>query len=384
MENSFVVLSEQDYLDIIELIHKLQECETQPDLGQVIQSDLFPLFQVQAFGSAWSDFDLKHNTSKSIVPILTVGFTPDDMKLGPMIHPYFTEFHRLFAGGLRTVLACDIDVPRETLQKELNQFFTDHPDYDRNHYPVMGNIKSLLSIADSPDYSIGIGLSRIKPYDKPFTHRELRMAELLQPSLVHAIKYIALRRDLTSFSALAEHLADTPTPIALVRPEGGVLFCNPAFEKKFNLQLGDPLPDDLAHMVQEQDDVFSPSENFVGQDRLPLFYRWDNEVYRLNLTRLDPMEDYEGRCWLLKFKPALEPQSQVAYAMHRAQLTARETEVASLVCDGFTDKQVADRLFISPNTVNNHLKHIFNKMEVHNRVQLANRLQGIMKGKATE
>jgi DNA-binding NarL/FixJ family response regulator len=91
------------------------------------------------------------------------------------------------------------------------------------------------------------------------------------------------------------------------------------------------------------------------------------------------MKDYEGRCWLLKFKPALEPQSKVAYAMHQAQLTTRETEVASLACDGFTDKQIAQRLCISPSTVNNHLKNIFKKMEVTSRVQLARHLQGIMK-----
>jgi DNA-binding CsgD family transcriptional regulator len=48
-------------------------------------------------------------------------------------------------------------------------------------------------------------------------------------------------------------------------------------------------------------------------------------------------------------------------------LTAREVEVLRLVAQGLTDAQVAERLVISPRTVNTHLTSIYNKLGVDSR-----------------
>jgi two-component system, NarL family, nitrate/nitrite response regulator NarL len=52
-------------------------------------------------------------------------------------------------------------------------------------------------------------------------------------------------------------------------------------------------------------------------------------------------------------------------------LTPREREILILISKGITNKQVADQLFISENTVKNHIKKLLEKLEVENRVQLA-------------
>lgn len=52
-------------------------------------------------------------------------------------------------------------------------------------------------------------------------------------------------------------------------------------------------------------------------------------------------------------------------------LTDREVEVVRLVAQGLTDKEVAARMFISPKTVDGHLRHIFNKVGVSSRTALA-------------
>lgn len=52
-------------------------------------------------------------------------------------------------------------------------------------------------------------------------------------------------------------------------------------------------------------------------------------------------------------------------------LTQRETEVVSLVAAGMTDRQIASQLHISPRTVDYHLRNIFSKLDVANRVSLA-------------
>jgi DNA-binding CsgD family transcriptional regulator len=52
-------------------------------------------------------------------------------------------------------------------------------------------------------------------------------------------------------------------------------------------------------------------------------------------------------------------------------LTATQRAVSLLVAEGLTNGAVARRLYVSPHTVNTHLRHVFAKLGVANRVALA-------------
>lgn len=51
-------------------------------------------------------------------------------------------------------------------------------------------------------------------------------------------------------------------------------------------------------------------------------------------------------------------------------LTAREREVLVLIADGMTTAEIAERLFLSPHTVQTHRDHIMTKLDLHSRVEL--------------
>lgn len=53
-----------------------------------------------------------------------------------------------------------------------------------------------------------------------------------------------------------------------------------------------------------------------------------------------------------------------------AALTESELAVVRLVVEGLTNREVAERLFISPHTVSTHLRHAFDKLELKSRVEL--------------
>ncbi len=58
------------------------------------------------------------------------------------------------------------------------------------------------------------------------------------------------------------------------------------------------------------------------------------------------------------------------------EMTGREREIASLLAEGLTNRQIADKLYISEGTVKNYISSIYDKTGIHDRVKLVVALSG--------
>lgn len=58
-------------------------------------------------------------------------------------------------------------------------------------------------------------------------------------------------------------------------------------------------------------------------------------------------------------------------------ITAREQEVAALTCLGCTNRQIAARLGVSPETVKSHLRSLLRKLGLHSKEELRQALDGL-------
>jgi DNA-binding CsgD family transcriptional regulator len=80
---------------------------------------------------------------------------------------------------------------------------------------------------------------------------------------------------------------------------------------------------------------------------------------------------------------ARREQSKLATRRPPDGLTETEDRVAALVACGQTNRQIAGAMFVTENTVQTHVRHIFQKLGVHSRTELAVRLLSVPSGNRT-
>lgn len=81
---------------------------------------------------------------------------------------------------------------------------------------------------------------------------------------------------------------------------------------------------------------------------------------------------HAGQVWIdnTKLKALLNYAESSARAKNTDKISRKEQEVIILVSQGFKNKEIADKLNISEQTVKAHISHIFRKVKVTNRSQL--------------
>jgi DNA-binding NarL/FixJ family response regulator len=93
---------------------------------------------------------------------------------------------------------------------------------------------------------------------------------------------------------------------------------------------------------------------------------------------------HSGEIWLDSHTTAAvmrqfaTPGNGKGIGRERSPLSAREREIVALVAQGYKNKEMAEKMFISEQTVKNHLHNIFDKLGVSDRLELA--LYAIHKG----
>jgi PAS domain S-box-containing protein len=107
-----------------------------------------------------------------------------------------------------------------------------------------------------------------------------------------------------------------------------------------------------------------------GRD--PTYFTTETGCYRVktNLTNHCP----SGKIILL------EPQPHSVCIQSRLRhynMTCRQEEITALAATGYSNQEIAEKLFITEYTVKDHLKEIFQKIGVHNRSELCPKILGL-------
>lgn len=110
-----------------------------------------------------------------------------------------------------------------------------------------------------------------------------------------------------------------------------------------------------------------------GLGAAPVFFKNGPLTFRVRTVPFTRKR--KTKIMLLEPHPA---RHRTAPGLEGCGLSGREKEVASLVIQGHSNREVAERLYICEQTVKDHLKHIFGKLGIKRRSELAARALGAL------
>lgn len=76
-------------------------------------------------------------------------------------------------------------------------------------------------------------------------------------------------------------------------------------------------------------------------------------------------------------EPAGQPFEVDAAQLSKLGISKREFEILQLINDGLSNQQIADKLFVSENTVKKHISNLFFKMDVERRTEAIKKAKGL-------
>ena len=176
------------------------------------------------------------------------------------------------------------------------------------------------------------------------------------------------REVLSRFDRIATEL-DRPLALALVHRGRGLLSdtFDAEFQRSLELDLLEPSPFERART------------HLCWGERLRRERRRAEARVHLRDAR-DGFERAGATLWLARAEAELAATGERARkrrAGSGADLTPQERRVAALVSDGLTNREVAAALYVSTNTVESHLRHVFQKLGVRSRTELAGRFRDL-------
>ena len=364
---TFPEVSREDLYATIDVIQALQECTTRTALEATIGECIIPLLDVDCFGCSWMEFDIPTENANIGKTFLAVNVDEREHEAFEALSSYHNTIHHLLATNPLPVLATGVDLPADDFVLNRARFVADNPDYPIEKHTRFSQVHSQIVIANPPDFTLASAFCRTNPDTGTFTPRDVHLASLLQPSLVAALKSIAIQEALNSTAALVSALTSVPEPICVINANRQVQFSNASARHLLGLAEGQPLTPKIAACLSSRGAINHSLTMEIAQFNARKHHAVGATTFRVEQI---PLYLEHGDLELLKFIPVDAGLVAAIARMEASHLTAKEIEVALFIRSGLARKAIARQLFISVNTVKAHLKNIHAKLGTGSRAEL--------------
>ena len=244
-------------------------------------------------------------------------------------------------------------------------------------------IDSIYNMVDQPAHlqKLLLGLIRCMDFsdsEVSTPDEEIRKIKQLSDQLLpHFRRAIEMQMTLHAHSDLASVCSDVinlvEVPVALVDAQGIVVKTNSTLYKKgkrlkwLNAKRG-------AHFLAHSDQQQKLRDALQAIERSAEFKRMRIDLDVEGMWFATCISDQAENYYLLTWNEQSTQEQVIANARERFALTKREAEVLRVLMDGLSAKEVAQQLYISSNTVKNHINNIFQKTGTRKQQELIRRV----------
>ncbi len=370
-------LTSKDFKDVLRLIHLSQSSREIEALRRELLKEMEGVFRIQSANFFLSNDDLK---KIDIGNVMSLGIEKNYIDQYNEYYYLYDPFRSALDTGKAVVKTDDI-LPYSDLKRL--EYYNDFLLPQKIHH-------ELVIFLRSGSRPLGV-IALFRPKNHPsFACREIQKASLLAPYLSKSLETIFLLERLDREKGLWGTACDLfPWGILILDSQFRLINWN-LKAKNICLSLsqntmaqcrGSPeesclIPPQVLEECSALKELSQQENPFEALKRcriVPVSYTERIQI-KINLIK-ESFKEYKIPFFLV----ILENLSEILEAKgiswkERYNLTNREIEIIRAVSEGFTNKEIAKRLFISPYTVENHLKNIFEKTGVKNRSSLIHKL----------
>ena len=364
-------MATQDLMEVLMVSRTALECNTVDELIPELLRHLESIFKT---GNSTFFFALHLAQALNLDRVITRGIE------NKFLIQFRDYYHRQdpFIKGLQLSGASVLTTEQLISFKDLTrcEYYNDFLRPQQIHHQMSIYLKS-----DQRLFGI---LSLFRPQNaKPFSSVDMAKADLMAPYLSGALEKSMISQKMVERRSFIDS-------IVAGLPYKGIMVMDTSLEPIYQDKNAIRILSDLNRAEKPGDasfeplprDIYLPCKDLltsVGQDQAfePRQVQFDlvspggKQKVSIQL-RLITNRD-QNPLLLLCFDPE-EPLSCLVERSKKYGLTRREMEVASLLSEGLTNKEIGKRLFISEYTVENHLRSIYRKVGVTNRTAVVHRL----------
>lgn len=216
--------------------------------------------------------------------------------------------------------------------------------YAREFAPLIPCFYEMNAMIGCQGDPIGAIALHRKRRERDFKERDRTIMNLLLPHLARALHHIALMET----SALSQQAG-----IVVVGSEGHPIFMNQEARRILN---GKPLK-----LIPEP-----------GKGTDPAFFKTEAGLYRVRTTPI--RWSTAEKIIILEPYP---PESEFSKLLPEYGLTRRQQEITLWAIWGLSNREIAEHLFITEQTVKDHLHEVFGKIKIRRRTELAAKVLGL-------
>lgn len=231
-----------------------------------------------------------------------------------------------------------------------------------------GNTCTIITVFDDGHYQqiYRFYFCRFTDDQQIFSQRDIELLKILRPTLLQTLRLILFREESLNSRQVLNFWSDYTDPIAVIRDDDAIIFQSRAFERT---------------VEQEKHTLLSTASvlvKTVQRDRIGWYSflsKLGKRLYEIKLTLINADADYRQCIYLLHLSRVTHKIGKIFNQLNRTDLTNRELEIATLIYQGNSPREIAGEINLSYHTVRNHIKSIYSKLGVSTRSEMLVRFE---------